>query len=244
MLAPFILRNKGSRDGFRPRVFLSRRCSGGSLDPFLAPALTSTNPVPSVLKTALNPSIPPAHAIHAPTSPLPRTHTNAGLPRAGASGNPIPFIGLLHSSLDTPGVGVQLWLIVRHAALTYTACPEKRRGASRSATIPFRIIFFAHPHPLTPIESYSCKKHRGGGLWDSLSWLSPPAARSLLSTHGGASITSSQRGSANSASLRYLFSLPVTSYRPPPTICRLQPPLGYLPNALPVRPESRTAAAA
>ena len=26
-----------------------------------------------------------------------------------------------------------------------------------------RIIFFAHPHPLTPIESYSCKK-RGGGV--------------------------------------------------------------------------------
>src|SRR5580704_12358219 len=26
-----------------------------------------------------------------------------------------------------------------------------------------RIIFFAHPHPLTPIESYSCKKQGGGG---------------------------------------------------------------------------------
>ncbi len=31
------------------------------------------------------------------------------------------------------------------------------------ATIPFRITFFADPHPLTPIESHSYKKHRGGG---------------------------------------------------------------------------------
>jgi hypothetical protein len=30
------------------------------------------------------------------------------------------------------------------------------------AAIPFRIIFFAHPHHLTPIESYSCKKQGRG----------------------------------------------------------------------------------
>jgi hypothetical protein len=29
--------------------------------------------------------------------------------------------------------------------------------ASRRAVFPFRITFFAHPHRLTPIESYSCK---------------------------------------------------------------------------------------
>ena len=29
---------------------------------------------------------------------------------------------------------------------------------SFDASIPFRIIFFAHPYHLTPIESYSCKK--------------------------------------------------------------------------------------
>jgi hypothetical protein len=34
---------------------------------------------------------------------------------------------------------------------------------SALAAIPFRITFFAHPHLSTPIESYSCKKHRGGG---------------------------------------------------------------------------------
>jgi hypothetical protein len=38
-----------------------------------------------------------------------------------------------------------------------------------------RIIFFAHPHPLTPIESYSCKKQgRGWGIRDFLSAQSLP----------------------------------------------------------------------
>ena len=31
------------------------------------------------------------------------------------------------------------------------------------AAIPFRMTFFAHPHPLTPIESYSCKNRGEGG---------------------------------------------------------------------------------
>jgi hypothetical protein len=34
---------------------------------------------------------------------------------------------------------------------------------SLEATISFRIIFFAHPHHLIPIESYSCKKQGRGG---------------------------------------------------------------------------------
>jgi hypothetical protein len=33
---------------------------------------------------------------------------------------------------------------------------------SFDATIPFRITSFAHPNHLTPIESYSCKKHGRG----------------------------------------------------------------------------------
>jgi hypothetical protein len=33
---------------------------------------------------------------------------------------------------------------------------------SLTSTIPFRITFFAQPHRLNPIESYSCKKQRGG----------------------------------------------------------------------------------
>src|SRR5580698_3900419 len=33
---------------------------------------------------------------------------------------------------------------------------------SFDVTIPFRITFFAHPHHLTPIESYSCKKQGRG----------------------------------------------------------------------------------
>src|SRR5271163_2273580 len=40
------------------------------------------------------------------------------------------------------------------------------------AAIPFRMIFFAHPHPLTPIESYSCKKQGrvGTSLKPNLRW--------------------------------------------------------------------------
>ena len=32
------------------------------------------------------------------------------------------------------------------------------------ANNPFRITFFAHPHPLTPMESYSCKNRGEGGI--------------------------------------------------------------------------------
>ena len=38
----------------------------------------------------------------------------------------------------------------------------------------FRITFFAHPHPLSPLESYSCKK----GGWGGRAWHSPPATSS------------------------------------------------------------------
>ncbi len=40
--------------------------------------------------------------------------------------------------------------------------PLASAGHSPQATIPFRIISFAHPHHLTPIESYSCKKQGRG----------------------------------------------------------------------------------
>jgi len=47
-----------------------------------------------------------------------------------------------------------------------TARPEQRRRVNRTSLHPFpnshRIIFFAHPHPLTSIESYSCKKQGRG----------------------------------------------------------------------------------
>src|SRR5580704_11164425 len=43
------------------------------------------------------------------------------------------------------------------------ACHAARATHHSSlATIPFRMIFFAHPHRLTTIESYSCKKHGRG----------------------------------------------------------------------------------
>lgn len=40
--------------------------------------------------------------------------------------------------------------------------PLASAGHSPQATIPFRIISFAYPHHLTPIESYSCKKQGRG----------------------------------------------------------------------------------
>ena len=47
-----------------------------------------------------------------------------------------------------------------------TARPEQRRRVNRTSLRPFpnshRITSFAHPHPITPIESYSCKKQGGG----------------------------------------------------------------------------------
>jgi hypothetical protein len=72
-----------------------------------------------------------------------------------------------------------------HSVRCHPACtvyPEPRREPSRSersegsafllplatrhsplTTIPFRITFFAYPHPLTPIESHSCKNRGEGG---------------------------------------------------------------------------------
>ena len=43
-----------------------------------------------------------------------------------------------------------------------STAPLASAGHSPQATIPFRIISFAHPHHLTPIESYSCKKQGRG----------------------------------------------------------------------------------
>jgi hypothetical protein len=78
-----------------------------------------------------------------------------------ASGtNCSPHLHLLHSvrchpactepsrSERSEGSAFLLRLATRHSPLT---------------TIPFRIKFFAYPHPLTPIESHSCK-NRGEGV--------------------------------------------------------------------------------
>jgi hypothetical protein len=46
------------------------------------------------------------------------------------------------------------------------------RVSSFLAHIPFRITFFAHPHHLTPIESHSCEKHRGGRRGRVAGWVS------------------------------------------------------------------------
>ena len=114
-------------------------------------------------------------------------------------------------------------------SILFKECPRlfPHGGASHQAlaTIPFRIIFFAHPHRLTPIESYSYKKQgRGWGIPSSLT-LPPFSTTSKHSTHSNASNPNffiylphdsldtqgvgacpfSLRGSAHSASLRYPF---------------------------------------
>jgi hypothetical protein len=101
-----------------------------------------------VLKPPFNNSAPLAPALCLPAPPPLRTHSNAR--------KPIPFIGLLHSSLHTPVWGSSLAI--------------NRRPSF--APIPFRITFFAHPHHLTLIESYSCKNIGGRGWWDRQAWLS------------------------------------------------------------------------
>jgi hypothetical protein len=89
-------------------------------------------------------------------SPLPcplRTHSKAR--------KPIPFIGLIHGSLDTQG-WVQGALPPMHRCFTpsFEGILADRAGR-RAATIPFRITSFADPHPLTLIESHSYKKQGG-----------------------------------------------------------------------------------
>jgi hypothetical protein len=82
--------------------------------------------------------------------------TNASSPRRPHtnSRNPNPLYGLLHGPLDTRGVGSRL--AAQHS-------PALSEVEGSLATISLRILFFAHPHHLTLIESYSCKKTRGVG---------------------------------------------------------------------------------
>jgi len=104
------------------------------------------------------------------------------------------------------------------------------RGHSSLATIPFTIMFFARPNPLTPIESYSYKKQGRG--WVSrrtpptqavpsfstaakcvtrrkrrkpISFM--PLLHDLRTPPGGGPRLFRLRGSPHSASLRYPFSL-------------------------------------
>src|SRR5271157_426925 len=67
-------------------------------------------------------------------------------------------------------------------SILFKACPRlfPHGGASHQAlaTIPFRIIFFAHPHRLTPIESYSYKK-QGRGWGRREFWLSNASTQTL-----------------------------------------------------------------
>jgi hypothetical protein len=90
-----------------------------------------------------------------------------------------PHLDLLHSVTCHPerseGSAFLPTLATHHSPLT---------------TIPFRITSFACPHPLTPIESYSCKKQGGGGPLQFPPLLSPTTPADAqqrpqpLSAHG------------------------------------------------------------
>jgi hypothetical protein len=118
--------------------------------------------------------------------------TSSGL-CSGGSSDPFfsPLCGLCFSALSSPPP--RLFLAITTVCLP--ACPEPRRERSERsaflgsslathhsplATIPFRITFFADPHPLTPIESYSYKKQGRG--WGPRQ-LTPTQALSTCVTH-------------------------------------------------------------
>ncbi len=80
-------------------------------------------------------------------------------------------------------------LFLTNTTVGLPACPEPRREPSERstflrsslATIPFRITFFARPHPLTPIESYSYKKQGRG--WEPQHFV-PIQAQRTCATRG------------------------------------------------------------
>jgi hypothetical protein len=161
MLALFTLSREGSLEGIRsrtnPSAFPSPAPFPSSVPfppasvnsvlgvyPDLVGALKSTFG-PSTISADDSSSIPSSQRLPGFSTPQPmRAHSNVS--------NPISFMRLLHDSLDTRGWGPHL---VTHHSFTPSA-------QGPLTTIPFRITFFAHPHPLTPIESHSCKKQGVG----------------------------------------------------------------------------------
>jgi hypothetical protein len=162
-------RSEGSAFRLPPTSSLDRRHGFPHLPPI------SVNSVLPALKSTFDPSAIPSDDSHpiAPTQTLPTLSTTLPLRAHSNARNPIPFRRLLHDSLNSRGSGSRL--PAHHSpalsevvgSLVFPACPEWRREGSHRATIPFRITSFAYPHPLTPIESYLCKKHRGRGRWHS-----------------------------------------------------------------------------
>jgi hypothetical protein len=122
-------------------------------------------------------------------------HTGFALSGLCSGGSSDPFFSplcvLRFSALSSPPP--RLFLAITTVCLH--ACPEPRKKRSEGSaflgfslathhsplvTIPFRITFFAHPHPLTPIESYSYKKEGRGWVPGHLA---PTQARSTCATH-------------------------------------------------------------
>jgi hypothetical protein len=140
-------------------------------------------------------------------SPLLRTRRNAR--------NPNPIMRLLHNLRTPPGWGS---LLASHHSPVLSEVERALVYASSSpmATIPFRIIFFVHPHPLTPIESYSCKKQGGGGPFQSPPLLSPTTPADAqrhpqpLSVHGLTSRFSGYPGGGSLLTTHY----PLLTFHP------------------------------
>jgi hypothetical protein len=152
-----------------------------------------------------------------PALTLDRYQLVLSLSRNSANSEPSALKSTFHGTTHLPSSGQSL--------LVYPACPEKRRKDCRMAPIPFRITSFAHPHPLTPIESYSCKKQgRGWGVRN----LHPTQALPSFSTVS----KHTTRSNANISTLftRLLHSpLDTRGWGMPPSLFTTQCPLPTVP---------------
>lgn len=137
----------------------------------------------AVLQTCAKSSVPPGLPFYK-SRPL-RIRSESTLPQLLI---PLHFNSPRINVYKKPGEGVPLrspkvLQLVTHNSQP-TQHPRHARHAilaihhSSLATIPFRMIFFAHPHPLTTMESYSCKKAGEGvpGVYASFVF-------ALLDTH-------------------------------------------------------------
>jgi hypothetical protein len=117
----------------------------------------------AVLQTPSKSSVPPELLLYK-NSPS-RTHSESTLRQLLI---PLHFNSPRISVYKKPGEGVPLQSPKVLQLVTRNSRPRQQPRHARHAiiaihhsslaTMPFRMIFFAHRHPLTTMESYSCKK--------------------------------------------------------------------------------------
>jgi hypothetical protein len=138
---------------------LSCHRSGGSLDPFLAPTLTSANSAPRSYPAHPEPFENPLRELKSPSKVCARYRCSPGVQERAKTEQTT----LLFSETYKHAISQVFSIHELTCARGYMFLERfSRLPFQQVATIPFRITFFAHPHPLTPIESYSCKKQGGG----------------------------------------------------------------------------------